>query len=146
MSLQGFTLLAQLKMHEHGLHDWTFHWDKRVGRLGCCLFRQKRISMSAPLALANSDEEAVDTLMHEIAHALVGKADHGPERREAAKKLGATPEACAPHVNPVLGKWVLQCPKCSRCWRKHRKPRVPLFCRGCGCRLQVIPPGSGDPK
>ena len=38
--------------------------------------------------------EIRDTVLHEIAHALVGpEARHGPEWKAIAKRLGATPRA-----------------------------------------------------
>ncbi len=78
------------------LAGWTCGWNQRKRHFGLCRFREKRIELSAPMTAGESDSSRVlDTIRHEIAHALAGHAaGHGPEWRFWATKVGATPERC----------------------------------------------------
>lgn len=55
---------------------WTFGWDRAVRRNGQCCYSTRTITMSRHLTSIATDEEAMQTLLHEIAHARVG-AGHG---------------------------------------------------------------------
>src|SRR4051812_39687942 len=61
----------------------TFRFNKRKKSTGLCCFaldgRPGRIELSQYLCEHNSGEEVIDTIRHEIAHALAGrKTGHGP--------------------------------------------------------------------
>jgi hypothetical protein len=65
------TLLLE-KMVEHGLVNlgWKVNWDDAKKRFGYCSVSKKVISLSRPLTEANPESEVLDTILHEIAHAL----------------------------------------------------------------------------
>lgn len=57
--------------------------------LGACLPGERAILLSRRHALCSPREDVLNTILHEIAHALTpGCRDHGPEWREAAAALG----------------------------------------------------------
>jgi predicted SprT family Zn-dependent metalloprotease len=99
--------IANELMDEQDLIDlgWTFAFDNATSRLGACHHAKRLISMSRHFVAA-ADEEAVrQTMIHEIAHALlpVKRWDgttmgHGREWKNLARKLGYTGERRA--VNP----------------------------------------------
>jgi hypothetical protein len=68
------TALATKMMGDHGLTaaGWTFRFDGATSRLGLCSYSTKTISMGLTYVLAAEPEQVEQTMLHEIAHALVG--------------------------------------------------------------------------
>lgn len=73
-------------MATHHLEDWSFQFDHATKRAGCCNYRDHVISLAYAYARYAADDEIDDTILHEIAHALVGKA-HGHNRVWQAKAI-----------------------------------------------------------
>ncbi|NCO56975.1 MAG: hypothetical protein COW73_10370 [Nitrospirae bacterium CG18_big_fil_WC_8_21_14_2_50_70_55] len=93
--------LLAAKLTEHGLAaaGWTAGLDGAVRRFGVCRPGRRRITVSRHLAALNSEAEVVETILHEIAHALAfmehgGDCGHGPRWRAIAQRIGARPERC----------------------------------------------------
>jgi predicted SprT family Zn-dependent metalloprotease len=82
----------------------------------------------------NGPAEIVDTLLHEIAHALVGPG-HGHDAVWKAKcvEVGARPQRCG-NADMPPGRWRASCPSCKQVFSRHRRPRrlQGWFCRSCG--------------
>src|SRR5438270_5389629 len=72
----------------HGLGDWTFAFNRRRRAMGYCYSASKTIELSIYFVERNSDEVILDTLLHEIAHALVG-TEHGHDEvwKEQCRQL-----------------------------------------------------------
>ncbi|HQK32467.1 MAG TPA: SprT-like domain-containing protein, partial [Phycicoccus sp.] len=68
--------LARRLMFEHDLTGWTVVADRAKTRAGVCRFAKRQIGLSRPLTELHSEAEVRDTILHEIAHALVGP-EHG---------------------------------------------------------------------
>jgi len=109
------TLLLE-KMVEHGLVDrgWKMNWDDAKKRFGYCSVGKKAISLSRPLTEANPESEVLDTILHEIAHALASlehQTDCGHDERWKAicRRIGARPEASCGEDEVVMPEapWVL---------------------------------------
>lgn len=81
---------ARFVMDLNGLAHWNLKTDQAVGRLGQCNYTTQSISFSEPLLEANPFNIFYDTLLHEMAHALVGQGykPHGPEWKAKARELG----------------------------------------------------------
>ena len=80
--LKSIEQRAEAALREHGLTQkgWTFRWDRAVRRFGICNYSKKRITVSRTLAALNDFAKSEDTVLHEIAHALVGRGvGHGPK-------------------------------------------------------------------
>src|SRR4051794_8526880 len=95
MDLTELAAIADRGMRKHGLHGWTFVLANTKRRLGVCKYRTKRIEVAEFHARNNPPSVVLDTLLHEIAHAIAGPAArHGPAWKAVAIRLGATPRAC----------------------------------------------------
>jgi len=90
--------LAEAKRRYPQLQGWRFAWNKRKTSFGLCRFKTSTVELSLFLtSLENDEAEVIDTVRHEIAHALAGaKAGHGSEWQRWAKRLGARPRARRP--------------------------------------------------
>lgn len=90
--------IARRELDRHGLTDWRFEFDRANVRFGACFYQAKKITLSVGLTEANwknNRAEVIDTIRHEVAHALAGyEAGHGPKWRRACITTGATPTAC----------------------------------------------------
>ena len=73
MDIHKARLLAVEKMKFHNLTDWNFRFDNAKRRFGLCAYKSKMISLSESLTELNPEEEVLNTILHEIAHALVGR-------------------------------------------------------------------------
>lgn len=115
--------LARDLIHEHlDDTDWTFKFDNAKRRIGQCRHDLRRITLSRPLVEINSDEEVLDTILHEIAHAQVGvEHDHDAVWREAARRLGCVPKAAAANVVLPPKPWTAICTGCARSWGYYRR-------------------------
>ena len=138
-------LRAVALMQRHGLDGWQFRWDMAQRRGGACNFRQRAIQLSLGYAMSASDTEVEDTILHEIAHALVGPG-HG---HDAAWRAVAASIGCSGRVTHDLdfskARWEGRCPNgCARAQRIRRKRN--MVCRQCGgaIRWHHIQPGELD--
>lgn len=130
--------LAYSLLQEFQLNDWTFRFDHSTRRAGCCNYRDKKISVSLALARNAADEEIRDTLLHEIAHALVGKGhNHDAVWRIKAKEIGCSGERTHQMVfSPP--RYHVRCE--SGCWTRTAERRNRrLICRKCGGKLIYSP-------
>lgn len=125
-------LLVIRHMQAHGLHGWKFKWSKSNSRLGSCHYSTKTIKLSI-YYLHLQDAEIIDTILHEIAHALVGRGHrHGHVWKAKAREIGARPKACASvgaSTKPPLYK--LHCHKCGYARSFFRKVRRKYSCGKC---------------
>lgn len=118
MELTAAKTLALTLMGEHDLisKGWTFKFDGAERRMGLCSYGPKSISISRHYANAATEAEVRNTILHEIAHALVGpyevdrnnriisqngrmkKSGHGYQWKSKARSIGCTGDRCG--VNP----------------------------------------------
>jgi predicted SprT family Zn-dependent metalloprotease len=123
-------------MNQHGLTNigWRFEFDNAKRRFGCCSYRTKTISLSKELVKLNDEPRVQNTILHEIAHALVGK-NHGHDNvwKQKALEIGCDGNRCytEENTNIVKGKYVATCPKCNHVHNKHRKPKKQSSCGKC---------------
>jgi predicted SprT family Zn-dependent metalloprotease len=127
MDLKALAGIAAERLAGHGLAGWTFGLSESKRRLGVCKYRQKRIEIGSYYAVHNPEAAVLDTLLHEIAHALAGpEAGHGPAWQAVAARIGATPRACDNSPDTVVqpGDWQTTCPGCNRTHHRYRRPRA----------------------
>jgi predicted SprT family Zn-dependent metalloprotease len=145
MKLREIEEFAVELMDEYGLIEkgWTFKFDNAKVRFGCCNYTKRLITVSRNLAKINAEAEVLDTILHEIAHALTPGAEHGPVWKAKCIEVGARPQACysGERVTRVPPKWTARCPKCDRLFRRHRLNKT--LARNGGCCPCV---GGYDPE
>jgi predicted SprT family Zn-dependent metalloprotease len=139
MDLIEATRLAKGMMADHGLVGWCFEFDNAVKRLGSCRYGEKRITMSRKFVSVAGEAEVRETMLHEIAHALVGYADrgHGAIWKAKYRALGGTggrtainPYLASPEVAAATYKWVGTCSAGHYIRRSQRPTRV-FSCSKC---------------
>ena len=80
VDLRDAFAMAEYLLEVHGLDDWEVSYDNAKRRAGICHFAEQTVGLSAPLTAVHTEDDVRDTILHEIAHALVGPA-HGTTRR-----------------------------------------------------------------
>ena len=133
---------ALKKCHEllckHGLSDWSVCLDDSMSRAGACKYRTKQISLARLFLRKASEQDILDTILHEIAHALAGvEHHHDAVWRKIAREIGCTAERCH---NIVFSppRWIMQCP--NGCFASTRNRRVRgVVCKKCNQLPKFIP-------
>jgi predicted SprT family Zn-dependent metalloprotease len=136
MDLNDAAAMGRRLLDEHGLQDWRLAFDRAKRRAGVCRWARKEIGLSAPLTSVHPEAEVRDTVLHEIAHALVGP-QHGHDAvwRATAQRIGCTGLRCSSEDAPSIdGEWVGLCDAGHRTTR-HRRPERPMACRRCAPRF-----------
>jgi len=114
--------LANQLLEKHGLTDWRFAFNTRKRAMGLCRYEEKRIELSIHFTVQNDEPAVRDTLLHEIAHALAGRAaGHGPRWRKICRQIGASPKRLGEASMPA-GQWIATCPSCGHTYERHRRP------------------------
>jgi predicted SprT family Zn-dependent metalloprotease len=114
MKIADATKLAREKITQHGLTGVRFSINKRLkNTLGRYMEIHGGFNRAIELSydfVVNNDEAAVlDTILHEIAHAIAGvKADHGPAWKAVCRQIGCRPEQYASNKHVTIKyKWQL---------------------------------------
>ena len=120
-------------MHQHGLGDWTFRFDRAKRRFGACNYTTQTISLSRQLTELNSPAQVRETLIHEIAHALTPGAHHSKAWQEACVKLGIDPKRCytSAEVEQPPPLYWLVCKSCHLKVPRNRRSRKTFACKRC---------------
>lgn len=121
-------------MTVHRLQDWRFGFNRRKQSLGLCVYSRRTIELSLPFVELNPHEAIRDTILHEIAHALVGPR-HGHDRvwKRKCLEIGAIPQRCG-DANMPPGRWKTRCGQCGKDYHRYRRPKRMRrwFCPACG--------------
>ena len=121
-------------MTKYGLIEtWDFKFDGAKRRFGLCNYRNHTISLSMHLVSLNNEKEVMATILHEVAHALVGP-NHGHNFLWQAKaiELGCNGTRCySKEVITPPRKAIGVCPVCGHTAHRHRMPRKLNSCGKC---------------
>jgi len=132
-----YLALDLLIKHQLNMKGWRFKFDRAKNRMGLCRYGHKCISLSRVLTFKASEKEVEDTLLHEIAHALVGPGfGHGKVWKQMARKIGCSAERC--HNVKITYKYILRCEKCGKVTGKRNR-RKNLVHISCGGRILYFP-------
>ncbi|MGD8149978.1 SprT-like domain-containing protein [Ornithinimicrobium sp. Y1694] len=139
VNLKDAERLARDLLAEHALSGWTFRFDRAKVRAGACHHRTREITLSPHVTAAHDEAQVRETLLHEIAHALVGP-QHGHDSvwRARAIAIGATGSRCyeAGETPVVPGRWQGSCPA-GHVVHRHRRPTRVLVCTRCPGRSRA---------
>ena len=131
MTLEKTQALAEKHIEAH-LTGWKFAWHNKKRVLGTCSHNTKTILLSKTFANGLGEKEILDTILHEIAHALVGSGNgHNAVWKAQARKLGISDSACAKDLDISLedlgAKWVMVDEEGNIYKHWFRKPRKSTF-------------------
>jgi len=146
--LRHFRGLVSQATLSNGLGDWLFEWSASRVKLGEALyhpsFEAGIISLSVPFVLAFSVEEAVETIYHEVGHALTPGHGHDEIWMAKVAALGCKElRACAsvslPPRNPR--RYVACCAYRHRVYQRRKPPKAGAVYRcqgGCPADLAIL--------
>ena len=143
MELISVQLLADRLLNEYKLFEkgWSFRFDRAKRRAGCCRHSKKEITLAKAYAEQEELKEIKNTILHEIAHALVGpKHGHNEIWKQKALEIGCDAERCH---NAVFSKPKYKLTCSNGCFEVNRyrvnhyflKSRI---CSKCKRKLLVI--------
>lgn len=143
MDVNEFLSFARDVMNEHGLEKLGLELDRATRRLGACHFLRFKDGTKYPVKITfsrqhvekTSQKVMLDTLLHEIAHALTpNDQGHGRLWVAKCKEIGLTsPTRCTSLGEESLIKtFHVICPNCGIIGTRKafRKPSG-RCCRGC---------------
>ena len=143
MELTVVKILADKLLNEHGLIEkgWRFSFDRAKRRAGSCKFLKKEITIAKAYAKQQEVMEIRNTILHEIAHALVG-SQHGHSQtwKKKAKEIGCDASRCH-HIVFSKPKYILTCN--NRCfevsrYRVNQSIMQSKICSKCNSNLLII--------
>ena len=142
MTISSAKELALKLMTQHGLTQkgWTLDFDNAKKRLGLCSSINKKIVLSSCYVLLNEEHVIKNTILHEIAHALVGN-EHGHDNvwKRKAIEIGCDGNRCASSkivITPQLKYTAI----CKKCGHEHKRNRRPKYISSCGACSSVFNP------
>lgn len=113
---------------------WRFRFETATARAGICRYKTRTIALSVSYVLRAPWSDIRDTLLHEIAHAIVGPTHaHDAVWQTAARRIGCTAKRCST-VNHTMKRWLGECPRCRDRWFRQRltpKMRKRSICPRC---------------
>ncbi len=140
--------IAKDKLVYWGLWEkgWRFQWNHKSKRaIGLCSGKKKLIYLSTYYLDVLPKLKLIDTILHEIAHAIDceirGDSYHDSVWKKIAITVGAKPVATTDVKEYSKGdayqlylkkhRYKLVCPNCGRCSYRHRKPKTAISCGDC---------------
>ena len=124
-SLTEVQSLASSLFTEYQLRHWTFKFDRAVRRYGLTNYTRKEISVSKIYVLSPKVTlyHIRNTLLHEIAHAIVGpKNGHNQIWRTKALSIGCDGKTCGSAPISVKKRYRIFCGCGANDFTRHRKP------------------------
>ena len=135
--LQDVMDLAHRLLAEHDLQNWRISFDHARRRAGLCNFSTKTISLSRHYASEAPLDHIKDTILHEIAHALVGHSHgHDAEWRRKAREIGCSAMRCH-NLKFTKARWVMTCPNGCFAVERHRR-KFGLICSSCKHTVEFV--------
>lgn len=137
--MNGYARLVRQMMNEHGLQDWKIAWTRAKKTHGLCCYSIKTLKFSAVAFAHIPEEEVVQTILHEIAHALAGSvAGHGPAWVRVLRSIGGTGGQYVSReaAQAIPTAWEGRCPA-GHTTGQHR---APLRVKACGKCSRVYRP------
>ena len=128
--LRAVAAKAESLMARHSLVGWSFQFDDALKRAGQCRYSTKVLSMAHQYCLQTTEREWTDTILHEIAHAMVGPGHHHDDVwKRTARAIGCKAERCH-SVEFTPPRYILSCRRCNWAVTRQRRKRG-LICSQC---------------
>lgn len=139
MELELAAEMARTELKKWGLEDWSFKFNDRHCSFGLCRYDEKTIFLSKYLVNLNTVERTMQTVLHEIAHALLGPGHgHDNEWKKLCIKIGGNGVRCYTEANTVTPKFLRAYTYvCTSCGRETHKSYILRQPRACGRCCEV---------
>ncbi|MEZ7827413.1 MAG: SprT-like domain-containing protein [Aquiluna sp.] len=120
----------------HGVINYSFGFDRAIRRAGQCDYSKKRITLSKHFVATANLDQIHQVLLHEVAHALVGRSvGHGRHWKQQASLLGYRHEKLDGAVIAASSaKYLGECSAGHKHFRM-RRPSSVLSCKLCAPRF-----------
>ena len=121
-------------------NGWRFKWSWATKTTGVCSYNKKRIYLSVHYIANRDDSRIMNTILHEIAHAMCGPGyGHSSVWVDVAKAIGCTAERCSQDVDQMF-RFETLCSDCLTVTKRTAGPRSvqaisSRTCRSCGGNL-----------
>jgi ribosomal protein L37AE/L43A len=135
MTTRQAVLLAEKMLKEHKeLRNWKVTLNRRKGAFGVCNYRYNQIELSSLLIPETTDDSILNTIIHEIAHALTPGHHHNSVWRAKFIELGGDGRRCGgqddfkngsngkKEFEKKTSKYTLTCPVCGKKTYMNRRP------------------------
>jgi len=131
---------------KHELSGWSVKIDRRPkGRLGQCRLYKREIGLTGWHVEGSEDNEVIDTILHELAHALAwvryGSRGHCAKWRAMCIELGAVPKARSKRLETnkmrPSYKWSATCTACNTEHKCHRITKKYKDLYSCTCQKNI---------
>lgn len=144
---QAITLAYSIIKNHSELKGWTVTFNNRKRAFGVCNYSKLQIELSSILVPVMTDEAILDTIIHEIAHALTRGHNHDRVWQAKCIELGGNGQRCGGPdkykdgkvgqliIQEKLAKYTLSCPCCDNKSHKNRKPTKSYSCNNHGDRF-----------
>jgi hypothetical protein len=99
MTRENATKICRQELAKHGLSDWHIRLTQATNVLGLCSYKDKTIILSTFHLDTHPDPEIVNTIRHEIAHALCPGHGHNDVWKFKAIEVGCTNTAPCSHLS-----------------------------------------------
>ncbi len=131
LSIAEYCATSLMEKHNLIQNGWVFKFDNAITFFGRCHYGSKTITLSKNLTLANDEQKVINTILHEIAHALTPNHNHDPVWVRKAIEIGCDGKRCYSEevINPITPKYTGVCPNGHE-HKSHRK-RVNMI-QSCG--------------
>jgi len=141
MELRRAEMMLNDLMKFHGLSTWHFEWMRAKSTLGKCNHWRRTIYLSGPITAAHTEAQVLNTILHEIAHALVGGI-HGHDFvwKMKAIEIGCDGNRTSPVSNVVVqtAKYKYSAPCGSTFFTNRRLQNLEYrFCKCCHGKLTL---------
>lgn len=133
MTRQEAFQMTRKVLIEHGLGNWEIVLLNSYQRIGVCRHYKKVIGLSKHFIEHNSRERVMETVLHEVAHALVGPGHgHNIVWQNKAREIGLKRiAACAETTDTVMPTPYFAI--CDGCNYEHRMVRKTKSAYKCKC-------------
>lgn len=134
---QAVTLAKNLLEKHIELRGWRVTTNRRKSAFGLCSYTKKEIQLSSFLIPECTEQGIIDTILHEIAHALTPGHHHDNVWKRKCLELGGNGERVGSDtkykkdrvdVLEKLQKYTLTCPVCGEKYYVGRLLKGDRFC------------------
>jgi len=138
MDIDEARAMATDLMGHHHLAGWQLVFDRARTRAGVCRYDRREIGLSRVLTALHPPDLVRGTILHEIAHALVGPGHaHDEVWRATAIAIGGDGlRRVSPLAPTPPAPWVGRCAHGHEVTR-HRRPVRPASCLICASTFDV---------